>query len=136
MRSTTIHALACAFLHATLLLTLSGSPFGLSLSRMSACMSASWFMCHHSLKITSEKDSPPLHPLSSKLSLSFSCLSFLSVRSAVGYCAFCQVSSGRGSARDFPRRAALTVRLLGTCSSETTAGEGIIIIHTHTQQET
>lgn len=132
MRSSTIHALACAFLHATLRITLSGSPFGLSLSRMNACMSASWFLCHHSLKIKSEKGLPPLRLLSSKLSLSFSHFGRLSSR------LLCILPGllARGQPESSRAGLPLLSGSLGTCSLETTAGEGIIIpTHTHTHQE-
>lgn len=127
MRSSTIHALACAFLNATLHLT--GCLFRLSLSCMSACMSASWFMCHRSLKIKSEENFSPIFQTFSFLLLVH--LPFFCPSQRSSLCASCQVSSRQGSARDFPHRAAVGVQLLGTCSSETTAGESIITsIHT------
>lgn len=121
-----------AHLHATLHLMLFGCPSRLSLSGTSVCMSANWFICHPSLKIKSEEDLPP--PQSS-IFQTFSCFPSLSLSSAVVSRAFCQVSSGQGSARDLLDRAAVLLRLLGTWSSDTTAGEDIIITHTHTQRD-
>ena len=126
MRWSTIHTLACAFLHAALNPTLD-----MALHWGYLCPLHEWFMRHHDLIIESEKTFPsPPSSIFQTFTFPLSLLVSVVQRSLVEYPA--KAPLAWGSARDFLSRAAVLVKLLGTCSSESTAGEGINT-HTYTQ---
>lgn len=131
VRSSTIHAPAFVFLHATL----SGSFRALSSSCKNPCVSGSWFLCHRSLKepenrIKETLTSPP-SPLFQTFFFLISCLLFWPARrsSALPALVWPEVS------QRLPTQSCCSCQAPGKLLLRDNGWARHHYIHTHTHQE-